>query len=194
MSQEDKDPSVQNPEDLEKEEGDDLDLDKEEEEDLEDDEDLDKPLTKKDLIEFRKQQESLINNRFANKRHESKQAKNYPKDSDKSRDDPYGSRLQAIEISNAKRDYGYQNNLSPAEVDLVFKFANGKPTAKTLEHPFVKGGLENLRTSNNLKDNLSKGSGASTFEVEGKKWDDLKPEEKQANFGARQKAILSNKK
>ncbi len=193
MSQEDEDKTVDNPIDLEKEEGDDLNLE-EEEESLEEDEDLDKPVTKKDLLDFRKGIDSQINNRFAGKRHESKQTKTYSKDSDKSKDDPLNSRLQAIEISNAKRDFGYNNSLSPAETDLVFKFANGKPTAKTLENPFVKGGLEHLRTSNNLKNNLSQGSGASTFEVEGKKWDDLKSDEKQTNFAAKQKAILANKK
>lgn len=187
--------SVENLNDKEKKEDDDLeDLDEEEEEDLEDDEDLDKPVTKKDLLDFRKGINSEINNRFAGKRHENKSTKNYPKDSDKSKDDPLNSRLEAIEISNAKRDFGYQNNLSPVETDLVFKFANGKPTAKTLEHPFVKGGLEQLRTSSNLKNNLSSGSGASTFEVEGKKWEDLKPDEKQNNFKAKQKAILTNKR
>ena len=193
MSKEDEENTVDNPIDLEKEEGDDLDLE-EEEESLEEDEELDKPITKKDLLDFRKGIDSQINNRFASKRHESKQTKNYSKDSDKSKDDPLNNRLQAIEISNAKRDFGYQNNLSPVETDLVFKFANGKPTAKTLDNPFVKGGLEHLRTSNNLKNNLSQGSGASTFEVEGKKWDDLDPKDKQSNFAAKQKAILSNKK
>jgi len=190
----DEETTVEDSIDLEKQEEDNLDLDEEEDNDLGEDEDLNKPVTKKDLLDFRKGIDSQINNRFAGKRHEAKQTKNYSKDSDKSNDDPLNSRLQAIEISNAKRDFGYNNNLSPIETDLVFKFANGKPTAKTLENPFVKGGLEHLRTSNNLKDNLSQGSGASTFEVEGKKWDDLKSDEKQSNFAAKQKAILANKK
>lgn len=190
---EEKDP-IEDPIDEQKEKGDDLDLEEEEEE-LEGDEDLDKPVTKKDLLEFRKGVDSAINSRFAGKRHESKQSKIYSKDSNKSKEDnPIDSRLSAIEQANAKRDFGYQYGLSPTETDLVFKFAGGKPTAKTLENPFVKGGLEHLRTSNNLKNNMSSGSGASTFEVEGKKWDDLKPDEKQANFGAKQKAILANKK
>lgn len=194
MSYEDEEKKTIDVNDEDKKEDEDLDLDEEEEKGEEEDEDLDKPITKKDLLDFRKGIDSQINNRFAGKRHESKQTKTYPKDSNKSKDDPIDSRLSAIEQANSKRDFGYQYGLSPTETDLVFKFANGKPTAKTLEHPFVKGGLDHLRTSNNLKDNLSKGSGASTFEVEGKKWDDLKTDEKQANFGAKQKAILANKK
>ena len=181
-----------NPEDLEKEEGEEdlADLEGEEEEE---EEDLDKPLTKKDLLDFKKGITSQINSRFAQKRHENK-SKNYqPKDPTK-KDNPLDSRLSAIEESNAKRDYGYNHNLSPKEVDLVWKFSNGRPTAKTLEHPFVKGGLEQLRASSNLRNNISSGSGSPTFEVEGKKWEELSPQDKQKHFADKQKAILSSKR
>lgn len=159
--------------------------------------DDDKPVTKKDLLDFRKGITSEINSRFANRRHNQKNpTKPYkpdPSKGGKGEDDPFAGRLEAIEVSNAKRDFGYEHKLSPKEVDLVFKFANGKPTSKTLNHPFVKGGLEQLRASNNLRENTPGGSSSSSFEVEGKKWDELKPEEKQKNFAAKQKAILAGK-
>ena len=151
---------------------------------------LDKPITKREWQEWQEQQKK--NKFFAKKRQESKRYQSDPKKSEE--DNPLVSRLSAIEISNAKRDFGYQNKLSPKEVDLVWKFSNGKPTAKTLEDPFVQGGLEKLRTSENLKNNLPSGSGATSFEVSGKKWEDLTLEEKQKNFADKQKAILSNKK
>ena len=196
-----KDNNTVDTDDKQKKDGDDLDLEEEEDEDLEDDdkgddedEDLDKPLTKKDLLSFEKNIDSKINSRFAGRRHDNKSSKNYSKDHDKSKDDPLDSRLSAIEVSNAKREFGDENGLSINEVNLVYKFTGGKLSKKALEDPFIQGGLEKLRSSQNLKNNITSGSGASTFEVEGKKWDDLDENEKKVNFGARQKSILASKK
>lgn len=171
----------------------------EEEEDEGEDENDSKPVTLKDLKEFRKGITSELNNRFAARRHANKPpTKPYTKPASdkggKGEEDPLVGRLTAIEVSNAKRDYGYEHNLSPREVDLVFKFANGKPTAKTLNHPFVKGGLEQLRASSNLRNNTPSGSSSSSFEVEGKKFEELDSSGKQKNFAAKQKAILASKK
>lgn len=162
-------------------------------------EDDGKPVTLKDLKEFRKGITSEINNRFAGKRHEQKdKTKPYTKPADrktgKGEEDVNVSRLNALELSNAKRDYGYEHHLSPREVDLVFKFADGKPTSKTLNHPFVKGGLEQLRSKNNLRENTPSGAGSSSFEVEGKKFNELDSRGKQDNFKSLQKTILSKKK
>lgn len=160
-------------------------------------EDGDKPLTKKDLLDFRKGIEQQINNRFAGRRHDNKNlTRPYKSDSNKSgkeEGDPLNARLDKIEISNAKRDFGYTHQLSPKEVDIVFKFANNRPTLKTLEDPFVKGGIERLRAQANLRNNTPDGSGSSSFEVDGKKWEEMKPEERQKNFQNRQKAILAKK-
>lgn len=171
----------------------------EEEEDENDGEDEKKPVTLKDLKEFRKGITSELNSRFAKRRHDQKPpTKPYTKPNSgkggKDEEDPLAGRLNAIEESNAKRDYGYEHHLSPRETDLVFKFANGKPTAKTLNHPFVKGGLEKLRASSNLRENTPAGSGSSSFEVEGKKFEELDSSGKQKNFAAKQKAILSSKR
>lgn len=158
-----------------------------------------KPVTLKDLKDFRKGITSELNSRFAARRHDQKPPtkpynKPAPNKDGKGEEDPNAGRLDALEQSNAKRDYGYEHHLSPREVDLVFKFANGKPTAKTLNHPFVKGGLEQLRASSNLRENTPSGSGSSSFEVEGKKFEELDSAGKQKNFNAKQKAILANKR
>lgn len=176
--------------DEDKKEGDDLDLDEEEDKSKVDEDELDKPLTRREWIDYQEQQKK---NRFFAEQRRADKTKNY-QGSNKSEDNPIESRLTAIEINSAKIAFATQHGLNGKEIEYVWKFTNGKPNAKSLEDPFIKGGLENLRTSNNLKENMSSGSGASTFEVEGKKWDDLKSDEKQSNFQAKQRAILSGKK
>lgn len=196
-SEEEKDKTGEESDAEEQEQDDDLELE-EEEDDGEDEseEDDKKPVTLKDLKEFRKGISSEINNRFAGRRHEQKrQNKPYkPAPRDGKEVDPNLSRLEALEQSNAKRDFGYEHQLSPKEVDLVFKFANGKPTAKTLSNPFVKGGLDQLRAQGNLRDNTPAGASSSSFEVDGKKFEELDSKGKQNNFAAKQKAILASKR
>lgn len=162
-----------------------------------DEEDEDRPITLKDLKEFRKGVNSEINNRFASRRHDQKDStKPYkkPEANKENNDDPIVGRLTAIEIANAKRDFGYENNLPPRAVDYVFKFANGKPTSKTLNDPFIKGGLEKLMASMNLRENTPNKSGSNNFTVEGKPFEELDADGKQKNFAAKQQAILANKR
>lgn len=200
MSTENEDESVDDAIDLEKEEADDLDiLDEEEEKDEKEltDEELDKPMTKREALEFQKKLDSRISHRFAQKRHDNKSArpKNYQPDSKKvdKNLEPINSRIDQIELRDSKREFGYEHNLPPKAVDLVFKLTDNKPTAKSLKDPFIAGGIERIKNQNNLRDNTPSGSGADSFEVGGKKFEELTPDEKQKNFSGKQKQILSNK-
>ncbi len=127
--------------------------------DKDSDEDLDKPLTKRDL----------------NKILESKQNKNNAMrrvDSKKGRDNKQPSkeltqRLSKIEQSQQKADllerkrtFGYENNLSPKEVDHVFRLTK-RPTAKFLKDPVVSAALGAIRAQSNVRDNTPSGKGQS---------------------------------
>lgn len=158
----------------------------------EDDEDDEAPLKKG---EFKNFQKTVLDGINALKRHS---MKNSPKGNirpDRTRDDkdPYAERFDKIELSEQKRQFGYENQLSPKEVDLVFQFTK-KPSAKTLQHPFVAGGLEKMRAKNDVRENTPEGASARALVVDGKKFDDLDSKDKQANFGTLQKSILSKKR
>ncbi len=176
-----------------------LDLD-EEEEDEEDDEGGDgkgdddgEPvtLTKKELDAY---VENKLNQRFAKRRHDSKDTKKpyQPNRKEADRDPVIGSRVERLEQVEVKRQFGYEHGLAPSEVDMIFKF-NPKPTRKTLQDPFVQGGLEKMRAQKNAEDNIPSGSTAKSFTVGGKNWNDLSDEDKAKHFGAHQQAILAGK-
>lgn len=157
-----------------------------------DDEDS-KPVTVKDLKEFQKQTLDTINQRFTSRRHNQKGSKDYPNTRKADEKDPINSRMDRIEQINAKRDFGYEHKLSPQEVDMVYKF-DPKPTKKTLENPFIKGGLERMRAGSDAGENIPRGSSVRSFKVDGKDWNKLTPAEKQANFATRKEAIRAEQK
>lgn len=152
-------------------------------------EDDDKPLTRKDLKDILKsnQNQNNASRRVSSKRGEI--IKKAPKSDE--RLERVEKEIQGISLLERKRQFGYDNGLAPNEVDLVFKF-DPKPSKKTLEDPFVKGGLDSIRSAAKVKNNLPGSSGrASTHQ--GKDWKDLKADEKQANFADRRRAILDAK-
>ncbi len=202
LNQEELDEKVEDTEDadLEQKKEDDEDGEKDETEDDEDDsdegdqkppEDDEKPVTKGEL---KKILASNRNDRNANRRV-----------SEKGRDKPAQSPKDNERISNLeksqgeimllerKRQFAYDNSLSPAEADHIFKL-NKNPTKKFLEDPFVKGGLQAIRTIAKTKANIPGSSAGRSFSANGKSWKDLPPEEKEANFAARRQAILEEKK
>lgn len=171
------------------------DLDEKEEDegkDNEGEEDDEAPVKKGEFKNFSK---TVLDGINALKRHSMKNSSKGNIRPDRNRDekDPYAERFDKIELSEQKRQFGYENNLSPKEVDLVFQFSK-KPNAKTLQHPFVAGGLEKMRTKNDVRENTADGASARALVVDGKKFDDLDPKDKQANFGTLQKSILQKKR
>jgi hypothetical protein len=89
-------------------------------------------------------------------------------------------RIKNLETVENKRQFGYDNGLSPKETDYVFKFSGGKPTEKTLKDPFVKAGLEALRRTERIRDNTP--DSGQTFSAGGKTWEQMTPAEKKVNF------------
>ena len=153
-------------------------------------EDDDKPLTRGEL---KKILASNQNKNNAARRVASKKVDLAPKTPKAhERLDRVEQSLAKTELLERKRQFAYENNLSPEETDHVFKLTK-RPTKKFLDQPFVKGGLEAIRSARNVRANTP-GSTGRSFQANGKSWSDLKPEEKEANFADRRKAILESKK
>lgn len=104
------------------------------------------------------------------------------------KNDELYSKVSRLEEIENKRQFGYENNLSPEETDVVFQFAQGKPTKDTLEHPFVKAGMEALRASKRVENNTPRPS-LRGLSFNGKSFTELKPDEKQKAFEDRIKDI-----
>jgi len=96
--------------------------------------------------------------------------------------------VQQLQLAEKKRQFGFENNLSPDETDYLFK-VNPNPDKEMLEDPFIKGGLEAIRAKKRDTQNTPSVSGRSPrFELPKKK--DLTPEEKQEAF----ESFMKNKK
>jgi len=89
--------------------------------------------------------------------------------------------VRKLETIETKRQFGYENSLSPEETDFVFRVSNGEPTKETLSDPFVKSGLEGYRESKKIEANTPISSSRSTV-FQGKEFKDMTEEERKANF------------
>lgn len=89
--------------------------------------------------------------------------------------------VKNLELIEAKRQYGYENNLSPEETDFIFKFTGGKPSKDILTNPFVKSGLEGYRASKRLEANTP--SSTTTSKVfQGKEFKEMNEDERRKAF------------
>lgn len=162
----------------------------------EDDADDDKPVSRKELKSTLK---GIHDTLAAIRRHGNKKPTLVPKDKNYQggkpapKDSNAESRIDRLEQVERKRTFGHENGLSPKEVDMVFKF-DRNPSRKTLKDPFVIGGLEKLRSSARVDQNVPGGAAPTTFKVNGKDWNELPADQKQANFNKRQEAILAAKR
>lgn len=102
-------------------------------------------------------------------------------------DDDLTARLSNLELSEKKRQFGHEHGLSPDETDKIFSI-NSNPNEETLKDPFVKAGLDALRRSKRVEENTPSSSAKSSF-VSSKKFKDLSPEEKQAEW----ESLMKNK-
>jgi hypothetical protein len=161
----------------------------EEDEDNKSSEDDDKPVTKKELRDILKGNQNKNN---ANRRISQKNKTISKSPVQNERLDKIEANQKRLDLLEAKRQFGHENNLSPKEVDYVFRITK-RPTAKVLNDPFIKSGLAGLRSADNVRKNTP-GSSPASVKFQGKDWKELKPEERQASFADRRKAILESKK
>lgn len=88
--------------------------------------------------------------------------------------------VSKLSLSEKKRQFGYEYNLSPEETDAVFRL-NPNPDKKTLEDPFIKGGLEAIRAKKRVEGAIPSSTGKVPT-VNGKTWSQMTPEERKSNF------------
>lgn len=67
-------------------------------------------------------------------------------------DDELKNTVAGLALAERKRQFGYENGLSPEETDAVFRI-NPNPTKDTLKDPFVEGGLNHLRAKKRVDSN-----------------------------------------
>jgi hypothetical protein len=91
------------------------------------------------------------------------------------------NRLSKIEQIEAKRQFGFENSLSPEETDWIFKSTGGKPSKEDLGNPFIKAGLEGYRQSKRVENNTP-GTSSKGFLHTGKTFADLSEPERKAAF------------
>lgn len=106
------------------------------------------------------------------------------------KDDDIRSSVEELKFAEKKRQFGYEHNLAPDEVDAIFKF-NPNPTKEDLDNPFVKGGLEALKAKKRVESNTPSPS-SKIFKVNGKSWGEMTPEEKEANWSKRQEYLKNH--
>jgi hypothetical protein len=111
------------------------------------------------------------------------QPKETPKATPAEIPDEINTRLSAVELSEQKRQFGHAKGLSPEEVDHVFTYANGvgKKPEEVLEAPFVKAGLEALRTETRTHSAIPGPSNRSP-KVGGKAFSEMTEKEREESF------------
>jgi hypothetical protein len=91
--------------------------------------------------------------------------------------------IESLKLSERKRQFGYQNNLSPEETDMVFKFSTN-PSKEDIESPFVKGGLEAIRAQRRASEATPTPT-RSTFSIKDKTFSELSTDEKDKEWAKR---------
>lgn len=135
------------------------------------------------LQEKLKEKDSLIRQMHARAKKAEASKKEAPKKIEQKKEedeDDIRQTVQQLKLAEQKRQFGFENNLSPEETDYLFKI-DQNPNKEMLEDPFVKGGLEAIRAKKRDSQNTPSLSGRSPrFELPKKK--DLSADEKQQHF------------
>lgn len=91
--------------------------------------------------------------------------------------DDIRSTVAELKLAETKRQFGYENGLSPEETDFVFKI-NPKPTKDALNDVAIKGALSAIRSQKKVAENIPRASRSSGFQLPTKKGV-VTPEEKE---------------
>lgn len=106
------------------------------------------------------------------------------------KDDNVDDRVSKLELSEKKRNFGYDNGLSPEETDHLFRFAGDKTPDEALKDPFFQAGLKEMRRSKRVAEAIPSSSNRAT-KVDGKGFDEMSSEERSKNWD---KIVGSKKK
>lgn len=174
------------------------------EDDSEEDEDEDKSDSNDDddrpvtLATLKKVLPELLKDRSRNRSAADKRNSGKNRDTKRTPRDLNGERLSKVEETQqqilqleSKRQFGHENNLTPGEVDVVYRFKKN-PSAKTLRDPIVKGALEGYRQDQRVKDNIP-GVRARPNRASQKEEKNMTPAERSSRFSDRRREILAGK-
>lgn len=100
--------------------------------------------------------------------------------------------LSELKQERLKRQFGYENGLSPEEVDVIFRF-NPNPTKEVLEDDFIKGGLDKIRAKKRVEANTPGSSTASGRITPPKPLTEMTADEKQKFHEEKMKAMYGDK-
>lgn len=156
-----------------------------EDDDADSDDEDNKPLTRKDLAKILAKE---ANRRAASQRGTSKK-RDLPDANRKTSVDV--ERIDRLEQLETKRQFGYENNLAPDEVDVVYRLVR-KPRAKDLLDPIVKGALDGYRSDKRAKANMPSSNGRPA-RVTARDEKNMTPAEKRDRFTDRRRQILASK-
>lgn len=169
------------------------DEDSDEEDDSDDEDDDNKPVTRKELREMLKGNK---NDRNARRRVSSKENKRVTNNKSSDLEKTVAELKRDSElrkIAEKKLDFASEHGLSKKQVNYVFRLTK-RPTAKFLNKPHIRAGLDAIKSQESVSRNTPSGSGKRFKAPGGKKWTELPAEERQANFADRRASILANKK
>jgi hypothetical protein len=85
-----------------------------------------------------------------------------------------------LKLAETKRQFGYENGLSPEQTDFVYKI-NQKPSKELLEDAPIKAALKAIEDKKKVADNTPRASRSSGFTLPTKKTP-LTADEKQEAF------------
>lgn len=91
------------------------------------------------------------------------------------------SDVKELKQEAKKRQFGYKNNLSPEETDLLFRYAGDSDPSEVLKDEDFKELLEVKRRKSRVADAIPSSSNRAVS-VEGKSFKDMTPAERQKNW------------
>lgn len=101
-------------------------------------------------------------------------------------DDDVRKTVSELKLIEEKRQFGFENNLSPEETDFVFTFSKGKPTKEIMDNPFVKSGIDGFRSQKRLEANTPSSSSHSPI-FGSKPFEEMTLDEQRKAFEERRK-------
>lgn len=109
------------------------------------------------------------------------QKKNKPLTAKQEPDKEIYKSVKRLEEIESKRQFGFENSLSPEETDFVFKLTGGKPDKEILDNPFVKSGLEGYRAKKRIEANIPSSSSSSS-PFRGKSFKEMSDDERKSAY------------